>query len=84
MDIDLWKEEEILYKAYHDDEGITELFIKNGMRNALSLLGYEATEEEHNSWEYKVVINKELRRVEMWVIFCDDITIERYDVHLRY
>lgn len=66
---DMWKDTAILYAAYHDREGVTELFIKNGVRNALSALGYTATDEDEASWEYEVDVNPKLRRVEMWVRF---------------
>ncbi|KAL2642755.1 hypothetical protein R1flu_010342 [Riccia fluitans] len=52
---DLWKNEEILYAAYHDKHGVTEAFIKNGMRHALHKIGYEASSAEENSWIYERV-----------------------------
>jgi hypothetical protein len=54
------------------------------MKNALAVLGHEATDEEHDAWRYHVEINKELRRVEMWVIFPDDLTVERHGLHIGY
>jgi uncharacterized SAM-dependent methyltransferase len=45
--LDMWKDQERLRAAYYDKVGITGLFIKNGMRNALALLGHEvATKDE--------------------------------------
>lgn len=80
---DLWKDEGILYNAYCDRKGLTEKFIKNGMKNALSLLGYAATQEEEDSWSYHVQINTKLRRVEMCVIFPEGLHIEDHQVHIR-
>ena len=64
---DLWKDPSVLYAAYHDKQGVTEAFIKNGVRAAFRSLGKEVSDEEEASWEYEVEVSQELRRVEMWV-----------------
>ncbi len=50
---DLWKRQETLYAAYHDREGVTEAFIKNGIRHALGSLGNAAAADSAN-WDYEV------------------------------
>lgn len=50
---DLWKRQETLYAAYHDREGVTEAFIKNGIRHALGSLGNAAAADPAN-WDYEV------------------------------
>ena len=47
------------------------MFIKNGVRNALRSLGHDASDAEEAAWVYDVIINRDLRRVEMWVEFPD-------------
>ncbi|KAI5060176.1 hypothetical protein GOP47_0025114 [Adiantum capillus-veneris] len=80
---DQWKDTSTLYKAYHDDKGVTEAFIKNGMKNALALLGHTVSKEELDSWSYHVQINSKLRRVEMWVTFPSGLCIQKHNVHIR-
>lgn len=79
---DMWKDREILYAAYHDKEGVTEMFIKNGVRNALRTLGYEASDEEEASWVYEVDVNPVLRRVEMWVRVPRGLNLYRGGIHI--
>lgn len=50
---DLWKDTATLAAAYGDREGVTEAFIKNGMRHALRTLGCRDAGEAAN-WEYQV------------------------------
>ena len=50
---DLWKDAATLRAAYHDSEGVTEAFIKNGMQHALRTLGCEAAGDA-SKWEYEV------------------------------
>lgn len=78
----MWKETATLYAAYHDREGVTEKFIKNGMRNALQILGYMASEEEENSWVYEVEINSKDRFVEMYLKFPRGLIFRHY-VNIR-
>ncbi|KAL2621691.1 hypothetical protein R1flu_001896 [Riccia fluitans] len=80
---DLWKNEEILYAAYHDKHGVTEAFIKNGMRHALHKLGYEASSAEENSWIYEVEINRELKQVEMYLRFSEGLTLSAHQINIR-
>ena len=60
---DLWKDGEELHAAYHDSQGVTEAFIKNGMVNALKTLGVRDAPSLVNSWRYDVRVNKELQQV---------------------
>ena len=60
---DLWKDREVLHAAYHDSQGVTEAFIKNGMVNALKTLGVRDAPSLVNSWRYDVRVNKELQQV---------------------
>lgn len=80
---DMWKDTAKLYAAYNDREGVTELFIKNGMRCALRLLGHKTTEEEERSWEYEVIVNDKLRRVEMHLRFKEGLLLQDHNVHIR-
>ncbi|MCO5597245.1 hypothetical protein L7F22_051321 [Adiantum nelumboides] len=80
---DQWKDTSILYKAYHDDKGVTEAFIKNGMKNALALLGHAVSRDDIDSWLYHVQINSKLRRVEMWVTFPSGLCIQEHNVFVR-
>ncbi|KAG0583912.1 hypothetical protein KC19_3G171100 [Ceratodon purpureus] len=79
---DMWKDVAKLYAAYHDKKGVTELFIKNGMRCALGLLGHTTTQAEEKSWEYEVVVNKELRRVEMWLRFTNELLLPDHNIQI--
>ena len=78
----MWKDVAKLYAAYHDKKGVTELFIKNGMRCALGLLGHTTTQAEEKSWEYEVVVNKELRRVEMWLRFTNELLLPDHNIQI--
>lgn len=80
---DMWKDMAKLYAAYHDREGVTELFIKNGMRCALRLLGHKTTEEEERNWEYEVIVNEKLRRVEMYLRFKEGFLLQDHNIHIR-
>ncbi|MCO5570867.1 hypothetical protein L7F22_024596 [Adiantum nelumboides] len=80
---DQWKDTTILYKAYHDDKGATEAFIKNGMKNALAILDHTVSNEDMDSWLYHVQINSKLRRVEMWVTFPSGLCIQKHNVYIR-
>ena len=42
----------MLYAAYHDQEGVTEAFIKNGVRHALAPLAPAAADPA--AWDYEV------------------------------
>lgn len=50
---DLWKDTATLHAAYHDSEGVTQDFIKNGMQHALRTLGCEAAGDA-SKWDYEV------------------------------
>ncbi|KAH9306445.1 hypothetical protein KI387_010849, partial [Taxus chinensis] len=69
----MWKNPATLYSAYHDNKGVIERFVKNGMQNALSCIGYVPDEEFMQSWRYEVEINRLLRRVEMYITFPQDL-----------
>lgn len=72
---DMWKDVARLYSAYHDSQGVTELFIKNGMANALRTLRIPVSDDDEASWVYEVEVNKQLRRVEMFVRFPREISL---------
>jgi uncharacterized SAM-dependent methyltransferase len=76
--VDMWKKAATLYAAYHDREGVTEQFIKNGMRNALKILGYRPTLEDEDSWVYEVEINSKDRFVEMYLKFPEGLNLFRH------
>lgn len=80
----MWKDKAKLYAAYHDKPGVTELFIKNGMRCALRLLDHETSSQEEDSWIYEVDINEKLRRVEMYLTFSQDLLLPQSNIHIRY
>ncbi|KAH8933236.1 hypothetical protein BDL97_18G019900 [Sphagnum fallax] len=69
---DMWKDQEHLRAAYYDKVGVTGLFIKNGMRNALALLGHEVSTQDEESWVYEVDINEHLHQFEMYLKFPAD------------
>ncbi|KAG0553605.1 hypothetical protein KC19_12G024700 [Ceratodon purpureus] len=79
---DMWKDNAKLYAAYHDKKGVTELFIKNGMRVALSLLGHTTTAAEEEKWIYEVVVNDVLRRVEMYLKFTEEMVLPDHNIHI--
>jgi uncharacterized SAM-dependent methyltransferase len=82
--LDMWKDQERLRAAYYDKVGITGLFIKNGMRNALALLGHEVSTKDEESWVYEVDINEHLHQVEMYLKFPTDLKLPQHQVHIRY
>ena len=53
----------MLHAAYHDSQGVTEAFIKNGLACALSQLGLSQESPDLSSWPYHVVVNAELQQV---------------------
>lgn len=77
----MWKDTAKLYAAYHDTKGVTELFIKNGMRCALALLGHTTTPAEEETWVYEVVVNDVLRRVEMYLKFTEEMHLPEHNIH---
>ncbi|CAM6124876.1 unnamed protein product [Calypogeia fissa] len=79
---DMWKKAATLYAAYHDREGVTEKFIRNGMKNALRILGYTISAEEEMSWVYEVEINSKDRFVEMYLKFPRGISLFRHNVNI--
>jgi uncharacterized SAM-dependent methyltransferase len=50
---DLWKQRDVLHAAYCDREGVTQAFIKNGLRHAFGSLGCAAAADPDN-WDYEV------------------------------
>jgi formylglycine-generating enzyme required for sulfatase activity len=80
---DMWKDRERLRAAYYDKVGVTGLFIKNGMRNALALLGHEVSTKDEESWVYEVDINEHLHQVEMYLKFPTDLKLPQHQVHIR-
>ncbi|KAH9315723.1 hypothetical protein KI387_024350 [Taxus chinensis] len=81
--VDMWKNPETLYSAYHDNMGVTERFIKHGMQNALSCIGYASDEDSVQSWIYEVEINKLLRRVEMYIKFPQGLNLDKHQIQIR-
>ncbi|GLJ39975.1 hypothetical protein SUGI_0817810 [Cryptomeria japonica] len=81
--IDMWKNPETLYSAYHDKKGVTERFIKHGVQKALSCIGYEPDEDSVKSWCYDVEINKLLRRVEMYISFPQGLNLDKHQIQIR-
>ncbi len=81
--LDMWKDQEVLRTAYQEKQGITALFIKNGMRNALALLGHEVSPEDEASWVYEVDINEHLRQVEMFIKFPVELTLPQHQIHIQ-
>jgi hypothetical protein len=55
--------------------GVTGLFMKNGMHNALALLGHEVATKDEESWVYEVDINKHLHQFEMYLKFPADLQL---------
>ena len=70
---DLWKDAGVLHAAYHDSQGVTERFIKNGLRSALSVLGAEG-KGEAGDWTYDVVVNAELQQVRRFFVMQPEVT----------
>lgn len=64
---DLWKDAATLHAAYHDSQGITKAFIKNGLSNALSAVGADVLPGTAD-WTYDVVVNADLKQV--WHLRC--------------
>ncbi len=82
--LDMWKDQERLRAAYYDKVGVTGLFIKNGMRNALALLGHEVSTKDEESWVYEVDVDEHLHQVEMYLKFPTDLKLPQHRVHIRY
>ena len=59
---DLWKDAGMLHAAYCDSQGVTESFIKNGLANALNVLGIPMPLKACD-WTYDVVVNADLQQV---------------------
>ena len=51
---DLWKQRDVLHAAYCDREGVTEAFIKNGLRHAFGSLSCAAAAANPDNWDYEV------------------------------
>ena len=65
---DVWKDEEVLYRAYDDSQGVTRDFICNGMMHVLRCCNHPLQNECAQSlWEYKPRVNRDMTQVEMWV-----------------
>jgi uncharacterized SAM-dependent methyltransferase len=79
----MWKDQERLRAAYYDKRGVNCRFIKNGMRNALALLGHEASTEDQESWVHEVDINEHLRQVEIYLKFPADLKLPQHPVLIR-
>lgn len=80
---DLMKAADTLHAAYCDSAGVTEAFIKNGMRHALRSVGHPLAERE-DCWDYEVLVNAEEEQVEMYLVARESVpdvfpgvTIER-------
>jgi uncharacterized SAM-dependent methyltransferase len=76
--LDMRKDQERLRAAYHDKVGVTGLLIKNGMRNALALLGHEVATKDEESWVYEVDINEHLQQFEMYLKFPADLKLPQH------
>ena len=64
---DLMKAADTLHAAYNDSAGVTDAFIKNGMRHALRSVGHPSAERD-DAWDYEVVVNAEEEQVEMYLV----------------
>lgn len=53
---DMWKRRDVLHAAYHDREGVTEAFIKNGLRHAFGSVGCADAADPAN-WDYQVRVS---------------------------
>lgn len=60
---DLWKDRATLHQAYCDSQGVTEAFIKNGLRNAIQAVSYGQASVDLAEWEYEVLVNPDSRQV---------------------
>ncbi|BBN05926.1 hypothetical protein MPTK1_3g17070 [Marchantia polymorpha subsp. ruderalis] len=80
---DMWKKDEILRSAYHDKQGVTEAFIRNGMSHALRILGHEPATAEELSSVYEVEINQQLKQVEMYLRFPQGFAVPKHGIHIR-
>eukprot|EP01018_Ginkgo_biloba_P029347 Gb_35490 [translate_table: standard] len=80
-----WKSFEILYPAYHDKQGVCERFVKNGMKNALSCIGYLPMNGESvdSFCSFDIEINTVLRRVESYVTFPRGLNPPKYQLQIR-
>ena len=67
---DLWKDSEILHRAYCDAKGVTEAFIKNGLENAVREISYGAIQITSDDWKYEVMINDAKTQVSRQMEFC--------------
>eukprot|EP01018_Ginkgo_biloba_P029345 Gb_20906 [translate_table: standard] len=83
--MDMWKSPEILYPAYHDKQGVCERFAKNGMKNALSCIGYLPMNGESvdSFCSFDIEINTVLRRVESYVTFPRGLNLPKYQLQIR-
>eukprot|EP01018_Ginkgo_biloba_P029344 Gb_20905 [translate_table: standard] len=82
--MDMWKSPEILYPAYHDKQGLWERFAKNGMKNALSCIGYLPINGESvdSFCSFEVEINSVLGRVELYVAFPRGLNLPKYQLQI--
>eukprot|EP01018_Ginkgo_biloba_P029346 Gb_20904 [translate_table: standard] len=82
--MDMWKSLEILYPAYHDKQGVCERFVKNGMKNALSCIGYLPMNGESvdSFCSFDIEINTVLKRVESYVTFPRGLNLPKYQLQI--
>lgn len=58
---DMWKRRDVLHAAYCDREGVTEAFIKNGLRHAFCSVGCSVAADPAN-WDYEVQFSESSRQ----------------------
>ncbi|GLJ19812.1 hypothetical protein SUGI_0358950 [Cryptomeria japonica] len=83
VSMDMWRNPETLYSAYHDKKGETECFIKHGMQKALSCIGYAPNEDSVKSWCNDMEIDKLLRRVKMYIFFARGLNLDKHQIQIR-
>jgi EasF-like predicted methyltransferase len=72
--LDACQEKERVFAAYNDREGLTEVFYRNGLSNANSLLGYEAFKQD--AWDLVGVYNEYAGRHEAYFSPVKDVHLK--------
>ena len=69
----VYKDKSIIYKAYNDDNGVTDKFIMNILKHIKTKYNLEINEED---FKYEGIWNAELSRMEMYVKCINDTLVQ--------
>ena len=79
----MWKNPKTLHSTYYDKHGVFKHFVRNATENAMSCIGYAPDEQNADSWTYEVEINKNFKRVEMYINFTKGLSLQKHQLEIR-